>query len=313
MKQYRHNKIGFNIIYQKTDYAEPNIRDMIIIIPYFNPCNSVNILNNLKTVKKSLDDANIPYYIGEILFDKQESINIERESNVFTYKTDSYMFYKENIINMLLDKIPKEYKKICTMDADIMFQNKAWYDVISSSLDKLTICHPFRESVWLDKKQQCIDVKKSIIEMQGDDLDGNRGHPGFIWAFNKEWLSTNKLFELCVIGGGDTLLASSFLNLSHSKVWLNESYRDYLKKFKHPENVGNAELTVFHLYHGSIINRQYDLRNQFMMNLLSFYNFTDISQLLEKNEHGLLEWKEEYKHKCNEVLLTFFKNRKDDK
>jgi len=304
------HKRSDDVIYSNIDYSEPIIKDMIIIIPYFNLCNSVNILNNLKTVMKSLNDANIPYYIGEILFDNQESINTE--SNVFTYKTDSYMFYKENIINMLLDKIPEEFTKVCVMDADIMFQNKEWYDIISSSLNQLTICHPFKESVWLDKRYKRIHLNKSIIETPGDDQDGSRGHPGFIWAFNKEWLSSNKLYELSVIGGGDTIFASSILNLSQSKIWLKESYSEYLKTFNQPTKIGNADLTVFHLYHGSIINRQYDSRNKLMMNLLSFYNFTDVSQLVEKDEHGLLKWKDDCKQKCNEVLLTYFKNRKDD-
>jgi hypothetical protein len=88
---------------------------------------------------------------------------------------------------------------------------------------------------------------------------------------------------------------------------------EYLKTFNHPTHIGNSDLTVFHLYHGSIPNRQYDLRNKLMMNLLSFYKLTDISQLVEKDEHGLLKWKDEYKQKCNHVLLTYFKNRKDDK
>lgn len=305
----RHNKSDFNIIYQNIDYAEPKIKDMIIIIPYFNPCNSVNILNNLKTVKKSLNDSNIPYYIGEILFDKQESINIERESNVFTYKTDSYMFYKENIINILLDKIPSQYTKVCIMDADIMFQNKLWYNLISSSLNELTICHPFNESVWLDKNYNSIMTKKSIVEKHGVF---NKGHPGFIWAFNKEWLLKNKLFELSVIGGGDAIFASSIIDMSYNVVWLSESFNNYLEKFNHPEKIGNIELTVFHLYHGNIACRQYISRNLLIKNLLSLYKLTDISQLLEKNESGLLKWKDNYKDKCNETLLTFFKNRKDD-
>jgi hypothetical protein len=49
-----------------------------------------------------------------------------------------------------------------------------------------------------------------------------------------------------------------------------------------------------------------------MIDLLASYNYTDISQILEKNKNGLLKWKEEYKNKCNEILMTFFKNRKDD-
>jgi hypothetical protein len=281
---------------------------MIILIPYFNPCNSINILKNLKTVKKSLDDAKIPYYIGEILFENQLSLNVNEDDNIFTYKSDSYMFYKENIINILLDKISSQYTKICVMDADIMFQNKVWYDMISLSLNKFTICQPFNEAIWLNEKYKCINKQKSIIDHDSKDI----GHPGFIWAFGKEWLMKNKLFELCIIGGGDNLFASSILNLSHNKLWVNQSYNNYLEKINRFVEIGNINLTVFHLYHGSIYNRQYSTRNQLMIDLLASYNYTDISQILEKNENGLLKWKEEYKNKCNEILMTFFKNRKDD-
>jgi hypothetical protein len=150
------------ITYCITEYYEPTIKDMIILIPYFNPCNSINILKNLKTVKKSLDDAKIPYYIGEILFENQLSLNVNEDDNIFTYKSDSYMFYKENIINILLDKISSQYTKICVMDADIMFQNKVWYDIISLSLNKFTICQPFNEAIWLNEKYRCINKQKSI-------------------------------------------------------------------------------------------------------------------------------------------------------
>jgi hypothetical protein len=306
------NYLYDEIVYYKIEYTEPISKDMIILIPYFNPCNSINMFNNVKKVKKSLDNSKIPYYIGEVLFENQDSININNDENIFTYKTDNYMFYKENIINILLDKIiTSQYTKICIMDADIMFQNKIWYDIISSSLNNLTICQPFNETIWLDKKCRCTHKKKSIIEIQ---TGSDRGHPGFIWAFTKEWLLKNKLFELCIIGGGDTLFASSILNLnlSDNKSWLNESYYNHLKKIDCPTKIGNIKLSVFHLYHGDINNRQYKSRNQLMLDLLSSYNLTDVSQLLEKNEDGLLKWKEQYKHKCNEVLLTFFENRKDD-
>ena len=193
------------------------------------------------------------------------------------------------------------------MDADIMFQYKLWYNMISSSLNKFTICQPFNEAIWLDKKYRCMHKKKSIIEIH----DG--GHPGFIWAFKKEWLLRNKLFDLSIIGGGDILFASSILNLNYNnKTWLNESYHNYLKKIDCPDKIGNVNLPVYHLYHGDTKNRQYKSRNQLVLDLLTTYNCTDISQLLERNENGILKWKEEYKEKCNEVLLTFFENRKDD-
>ena len=108
-----------------------------------------HIKGNYKTNNYLFDEIVYHNNIQYIEPSLKDSININNDENIFTYKTDNYMFYKENIINILLDKIiTSQYTKICIMDADIMFQNKIWYDIISSSLNNLTICQQFNETIW---------------------------------------------------------------------------------------------------------------------------------------------------------------------
>ena len=296
-------------IFTRINYFEPTNKDMAIILPYFNFCNSKNILNNLLTVKKSLETANIPFYIGEVIFNGQKSIFNNDEKNVFTFITDSYIFYKENIINIIEEKIPNNYTKICIIDADILFDNKNWYSCISLSLNKNIICQPFKNAIWLDKRYREIHRNQSIL------IKNNGGHPGFIWALDRKWLNKNKLFDLSIIGGGDILFASALLKIEFNKKrWLNFSYKNYISHLNLPNStqISNCDLTVYHLYHGQLTNRQYTTRNHIINDLLSFFGFDDINNLLKRNDDGLLQWKDEYKQKCNENIIVFFINRFDD-
>jgi hypothetical protein len=293
----------------RINYYEPKNKDMAIILAYFNFCNSKNILNNLLTVKKSFEKANIPFYIGEVIFNDQKSVFNDGEENVFTFITDSYMFYKENIINIIEEKIPENYTKICVMDADILFNDKNWYSTISLSLNKNIICQPFNNAIWLDKRYREIQRNQSVL------TKNNGGHPGFIWAFDRKWLKKNKLFDLSIIGGGDILFASALLKIEFNKKrWLNLSYNNYIShlNLSNSMQISNCDLTVYHLYHGQLKNRQYTTRNYIINDLLSFFGVDDIIHLLKRNDDGLLQWKDEYKQKCNENIKTFFINRFDD-
>lgn len=293
--------------FTRINYNEPKNKDMVIILPYFNFCNSKNIFNNLLTVKKSFEKANIPFYIGEVIFNDQKSFFNDGEENVFTFITDSYMFYKENIINIIEEKIPENYSKICVMDADILFNDKNWYSTISLSLNKNIICQPFKNAIWLNNRYREIKRNQSVL------IKNHGGHPGFIWAFDRKWLSKNKLFDLSIIGGGDILLSCALLKIEFNKKrWLNFSFNNYISLLPNSVQISNCDLTVYHLYHGKLINRQYTTRNQIINDLLSFFGVDDIIHLLKRDDNGLLQWKDEYKDKCNESIKTFFINRFDD-
>jgi len=200
-----------------------------------------------------LDKSNIPYYIGEIVFKGYKSI-FKPQTNIFSFESNSYMFYKENIINIVEEKIPEYYTKVCIMDGDIFFDNDKWYDIISETLNKFTICQPFSLGTYLDKNNS--KIMHQVISCVKTET---QGHPGFIWAFQRSYLKKYKLFDLTVIGGGDKMLESLLFDRPHTKkTYLNQSFEKYKKTVdKKSVSVTYCELKLFHLYHGDIFKRQY--------------------------------------------------------
>ena len=84
-------------------YLESKTNDMLLIIPFFNPVNSVRITNNLLFVKSKLDTAKFPYIIYHCLFPTSHKLFSESE-NYQTIYSESYAFYKENLICMIIKK-----------------------------------------------------------------------------------------------------------------------------------------------------------------------------------------------------------------
>ena len=100
-------------------YATPTTPDMAVLMTYFNPANSVRILQNFLQVRYFLQKAAIPLYTAELAFN--ESPFLLKDATV-QFRTTSYMFYKENLIKLLTATIPTTYTKLCILDADIMFE-----------------------------------------------------------------------------------------------------------------------------------------------------------------------------------------------
>ena len=49
-------------------YDKPIKNDVAVLLPYFNYCGSTRVVQNALFVKHMLDNASIPYYIGEVAF-----------------------------------------------------------------------------------------------------------------------------------------------------------------------------------------------------------------------------------------------------
>jgi hypothetical protein len=132
-------------------------------------------------------------------------------------------------------------------------------------------------------------------------------HPGFAWAFRREWYNEVGFFDWAVTGSGDTLTTAKWLNKAFPEKFkslpssLKRAYSAYRKT--EPPTLTCREGDIFHLYHGSRKNRQYSERHH----LLDVNE--DIQDMIRLNGDGVYEWKNP---KWNTVLYEYFKNREDD-
>ena len=298
------------------EYDVPINSDLAIIIPFFNPTNSIRIIQNLLLVKHFLEISNIPFYICELAFLDYPHV-LPKADNILQLRSSSYMFYKENLINTIEKIIPPFFTKLCIMDADIIFENKNWYSVISSTLDNYDICQPFSKVRNLKANFTTDIIKNNCINniISKKDLGNPEWktiHIGYIWAFKRTWFNENFTEDRTVIGGGDTLL---FYSLLHNNVFFTKKDMHLYKplfKFKNSESITMCNLSICHLFHGDINKRQYYSRFIDLMDIFKKNNINSIEDVLTRRSDNVLEWVNEYRPILNNYMIKYFKNRSDD-
>ena len=304
-------------------YEKPTKSDMAVLLVYFNACSYKNLERNLRLTYQSLIDAEIPVFLVEHLFKDQEPIFPENGSTIFNTRSDSYMFYKENLLNWLMPKVPTQFTKFYTMDCDLIFSSPTWYDDVSSLLDTHDVVQPFEKAIWLKSDLKTIIHKRigfAYGHNLGHILNLSKYHPGFAWAFRRDFIEPIGIFDLNVLGSGDTILASAALqNYCIEEFWkmtnIEDDYKstnNYIDLFKNVRPTYYSNNMVYHLWHGSKLNREYNNRYTLFKQYCLKNNIFRYAELFEKNTYGIYEYKEYAREDLNNILLDYFKSRDED-
>jgi len=304
-------------------YATPTRSDMAVILVYFNACEYKKLAQNLLLTYQTLVRADIPVFLVEHCFRDQVPLFPENGTTIFNTKSESYMFYKENLINWIMPKIPEQYTKFYMMDCDLLFEKATWYDDVSALLDSHDIVQPFKIAIWLDSDLKSSVLKRdsfvyAIIENKPYSLVLT--HPGFAWAVRRDFIQPIGVFDINILGSGDTIFASSVLQLDTNNIedmwikymnWCLPYYTDYYKRFDKVRVIYYSQ-NIYHLWHGSKVNRSYNTRYADFNVICNKYNIKTKEAIFELNSYGVYEYKLEYREEFNNILLNYFKSRNED-
>jgi hypothetical protein len=287
-------------------YATPTRSDMVVILVFYNPSFSIRIVHNLLFIKQKLEAAGIPTYTAELAYEEHPFV-LPPSDTVFHYRSNSYLFYKENLINLVEKRIPAEYTKVCCLDADIVFSAPDWYDRVSELLDTHDVCQPFSVANWLD-----ITYTK-IVTTATSAVVG--GHPGFAWACKRSLCSIGIFPSYALIGSGDSALTLFVMDKPIGGVM--DIYAPLINEQKAARPKGLTvtsanNMTVYHLYHGSREKRQYGSRGEYIRTYLNSKNLSSLMDIVFVREDGLYEIRPQYLEGMNRIMRGYFTNRVDD-
>ena len=307
------NKINNNKINLQL-YNEPLIKDMAVLLCYFNPCHYNRIIQNALTVKHLFDNAKIPYFIAEIKHNSDDSYLFSPSDNVFQYTSNSYLFYKENLITTMEKRIPDIYTKLCTIDFDIFFDNPEWYSIISEKLNSVSVTQPFKNAYFLNLDYTVNTIKNNCIDnLLSPTINYTLEHSGFIWAFNRIWFNDYKMDDIIITGCGDTILANNISKKIGNDIWSKLYYSHFnMKKYTQEVNYDSCDLNIYHLNHGLMINRQYNSINMIICDLIIKLNIRTMDEILVRRVDNILEYNPKYLTLFNSTMLNYFKKRNDD-
>jgi hypothetical protein len=288
-------------------------KDIAVGFVLFNPGKSKRIIMNYLYTKNIMEKQGIPTFTMELVLG-DSTPEVTEDKNVFHVHGNSVMFHKERLCRLLEQKIPQTYTKLVFCDADIIFRRKDWYSEVSKLLDSHDIVHPFTEGIWKDLtyKQDLVKRKTSLLS-KGDFIDPVF-HPGFVWAFRRDWYNKVGFFDYAITGSGDTLSCAAWMDRkfpetsrSYPKQALKESYEEYIEKVKRDKpRLTYMEGVVEHLWHGSRQNRKYADRHRLIENI------DGVKSILKINEDGVFEFKDDVLELWNPLFTKYFEERNDD-
>jgi hypothetical protein len=282
-------------------YNSPVKKDMAIGLVYFNTLGAKRLLMNYLYTVEKLKLAKIPYYTIEMYVHKKDI------ADAIHVKTDAILFQKERLCRVLEKHIPSKYTKLLFMDTDIVYDNINWYNDISAKLDNFDIVQCYSNIYYTDITYKKIErvLYSSTAKRAVDDKENGFGTPGGSWAFQRSWFNKIGFFEYDPTGGSDTysVLLWRGNSVDNSQPYLKNALDEYKAKLKNLPSICFVEGIIYHLWHGSMKNRQYQHRKNI------FSEVKDIRSVVKVGANGLLELIDKnYKN----GLIKYFKNKDDD-
>ena len=305
----------------KCIYIEQTVTDTAVLIAFYNPAGFRRIVNNLLYVVKCMKDKNIPCFIIECVFNNRPQEIAEADMVVHS---NSYLFYKEQLINKLETIIPEKYTKLVALDADVIFDSPDWLDQVSASLEQYDIVQPFVKACWLTEDNSRIYscknsygyAFKNKIALTRNNL--HSFHTGFAWAFRRDiFRKLGGFYSYAILGGGDMFFMFNFYGKTIPDFWMRQynkggttlctrRWGEYNERFREVNpSLGYTNISVVHLFHGLNKNRKYSSR----YDILNSVHHMEWDELFTINEDGLTEFKNP---RLQKLTLRYFKERNED-
>jgi len=298
----------------KTIYIPPQRTDTAVLIPFFNPAPFKRPLKNLLYIVSCMRAKGIPCFVAEcIFFDRAPEIP-DADLHV---RSNSIMFYKEQLINKLEAKVPAQYTKLVIIDSDVIFSAPDWLDQISHKLDSVEVVQPYSTACWLYPDNTRIRAKKPsygyALSHNLPREPPNAYHPGFAWAIQRElFRKIGGFYDKAIAGNGDIMFVFSLMDniaplyLARYAPCTLDTWKEWNAKVQAIKpSVSYLTMDVYHLFHGLRRNRQYASRHDILNEALQ----DGWDTVIEVNEDGMYEFKDP---KFSGELLQYFRDREED-
>lgn len=186
---------------------------------------------------------------------RQDSIveKVHENHTVLHIRTSQEIWLKENMINIAISQLPKEWKYVAWIDGDISFSRPDWVGETLQELQHFKVVQMFSEAMDLNYDYEVIKQHKGFMwcyrnENNGSNIVPLKGmgsrsiipqrpkedyvvsapgafsywHPGFAWAARREALEDlGGLIDWGVLGGGDTFMAFALIGAINQRTMPN--------------------------------------------------------------------------------------------
>lgn len=248
-------------------------------------------------------------------------------------RTYDELWIKENMINIGVSRLPKDWEYVAWVDADVEFLRPDWAVETVQQLQTYMAVQMFETAIDLGPTGETLQVHHSFMSQYikngcrppvGPGHYGayapkkNFWHPGYAHAMRREAFDAlGGVFDTAILGSGDHHYCTALINCVERSVPgdINEKYLNELLIYqqraeKHiKRDVGYVPGTILHHWHGKKKDRNYVGRWE----ILKRNNF-DPDDDLKKDWQGLwtLESLTDRQRSLRDDIRAYFRARLED-
>lgn len=239
----------------------------------------------------------------------------------FKLRTPDEIWYKENMMNYVLHRLPEEAKYICWCDTDITFQREDWAEESISQLQTYDIIQPWSTAIDMGPTGDIMATARSFCSVWIEEKKYTTGkygtylHPGYVWCATRSILDRIGSFpDFCILGSSDHHMATAFIGIVEKGVNKNvpKSYVNKLIGYQErcnvhlKQNIGFIPGIIHHHFHGSKKRRKYRERWSILID-----NKFDPDIDIYTASNGLLRLSGN-KIKLRDEIRDYFRQRNED-
>lgn len=239
-------------------------------------------------------------------------------------RTEQELWIKECALNQLVERLPRDWKYIAFIDADVEFNNKNWVEETIQQLQVFNVVQMFQNCADLGPQGETLQVHTGFMFKYINRMSlGSRyenGHPGYAWAYTRfAFERLGRLIDRCILGSADYHMAASLIGRAQmtlddyqSHGGLTQNYIEMILDWQSraerhvKRRVSYVPGTILHYYHGSKAKRQYISRRD----VLTKYKFDPWRDIYEDYQ-GLLCLDED-RIELRDAIQRYFRTRLED-
>jgi hypothetical protein len=256
---------------------------LYVIAAVFNPIRYRSRWSLYKKFEKHIEDSGAILYTVECAFGNREfCITDPLNPRHIRLRSPHELWFKENMVNIGISRLPSDWKYVAWIDADIKFARPDWVGETLQQLQHYQFVQMFSEAQDLGPNYEPFMRHKSFIYSYKNKIPRPKGpgyyygiegptpfvtwHPGFAWAARREAIdAVGGLIDYAPLGAADNHMAKGLVGDISNSVHPNVSkaYKNMLLEWERRatirirKNVGYVEGLLLHNWHGPKSDRKY--------------------------------------------------------
>jgi hypothetical protein len=301
--------------------------DLQLITAYFNPLGYQSKRRNYEAFKDAIVRSDLQLLTIECAIGS-DPFTLPPSPHVMQVRAQHLMWQKERLLNLAIARLPARCTKVVWLDSDVLFENPQWAVETSKALDHCALVQPYATAIRLPQGADCYGdvgiVKRGFAAVYAESpqyaRQGDRrrhGESGLAWAARRDVLTRCQLYDACVIGGGDHVMAHAMCGTLMSAcidrlLGAGTAHRAHFVRWAETfcatvqDKIGWVPGAALHLWHGERSNRRYSLRHR-ELERFAFDPHTD----LRIGETGCWEWASD-KPEMHRRVVDYFVDRQED-